>query len=98
LLVHHGAEVNTHNNDGTTPLHYVAINGHIEVVQFMTEQHADVNASCSDGSSCLWIASFHGHTDVVCALVSAGADVNLYKRMTVILLSARLVTKDILTV
>ena len=77
LLIEHGAEVDTRNNDGETPLYFAASNGHIEVVQFLIEQHSDVNACDSDGRSCLWTAALNGHTDVMRALVSAGADVNL---------------------
>ena len=79
LLVESGAEVDTRNNDGDTPLFWAASKGHIEVVQLLIEQHADVNACDSKGRSCLWTAAFNGHTDVVRALVSAGADVHLQK-------------------
>jgi len=40
LLVQHGAEVETCTNKGETPLYWAVGNGHIEVVQFLIEQHA----------------------------------------------------------
>ena len=50
LVVEYGADANAKNNDGETPLHYAASEGHIEVVKaLVVEYGADANAKNNDG-------------------------------------------------
>ena len=65
------------SQDGSTPLHYAAINGHYEATQAL------VRAGCSleqrkyaDGATAMILASNGNHADVVKALLEAGADVS----------------------
>jgi ankyrin repeat protein len=78
-LVSRGADVNARNNDGATPLHYVAHHNpdNIEVFRYLVSQGADVNAKLHWGHTPLHdFAMRHGsNVEVLKYLVSKGAKV-----------------------
>ena len=78
LLLDNNADVNARRtDDGATPLHVAAQNGHTEVVKLLLDNNADVNASCTDdGATPLHVAARNGHTEVVKLLGGNIADVN----------------------
>jgi len=76
LLLENGADVNTKDNDGWTPLMHAAEKGHKEVVELLIEKGADVNIQDEDGWTALMFASQNGHKEVVELLIEKGADVN----------------------
>ncbi|MCP4745730.1 MAG: hypothetical protein GY874_06250, partial [Desulfobacteraceae bacterium] len=71
-------DVNQVDNDGQTPLHRAAKEGHIDVVDaLLLHPGADVNKADDEGWTPLNWAAEEGHTDVVNALLShPGIDVN----------------------
>ena len=73
-----GADVNTPDRTGDTPLHTAAQVGRLpEVILALVNAGADVHARRSDGSTPLHTAAEWGRSpQVVEALVAAGADVN----------------------
>ena len=73
-----GADVNTPDRTGDTPLHTAAQVGRLpEVILALVNAGADVHARRSDGSTPLHVALARGGSpEVVEALVAAGADVN----------------------
>jgi ankyrin repeat protein len=75
LLLEHGADVSTTDNDGAAPLHIASPTGHVSVCSILLEKGADVAVKRDDGGTPLHYAAFHGHATVVQLLFDKGADV-----------------------
>jgi ankyrin repeat protein len=81
LLIAAGADVNkATGDDGYTPLHKAARNGHAGVVSVLIETvGVDLNAALTDGElvgvTPLFVAAQDNRLDVVTLLIAAGADV-----------------------
>ena len=77
LALELGANFNA--KEGSTlrnPLHYVAINGNLEIGKFLLQNKADVNSKDTYGNTPLNYASKFGQLEVVKFLLENGADVN----------------------
>jgi ankyrin repeat protein len=70
-----GADVNTKNVLGYTPLHFAAEQGHNEIVELLIANGADVNARNQWGRTPLHQAA-NGHNEIAELLITKGADVN----------------------
>ena len=75
-LLGEGADPNTKDKNGWTPLIWAASFGRTDSVHVLLEKSADVNAKDKIGWTALMSAASKGHTDTVLALVKNGADVN----------------------
>ncbi|QOJ78899.1 ankyrin repeat domain-containing protein [Infirmifilum lucidum] len=71
-LLDRGADVNTRDKYGWTPLHYAADGGHLEVARLLLDRGADVNTRDNDGRTPLDLARAMGHKEVVELLESVG--------------------------
>jgi len=71
-----GANVNTKDKWGWTPLSRAARSGHKEAVELLIDNGADVNAMRSGGGTPLSYAASWGHEEIVELLIAKGADVN----------------------
>jgi ankyrin repeat protein len=71
-----GADVNTKNNKGETPLMFAASSGNPDLVPLLLSAGADVNAKSDRGSTPLMWAASDGDPDIVALLLKAGANVN----------------------
>lgn len=74
LINEKGANVNTKNNDGCTPLMYAASVGHIDILKFLIEKSADLELKNEDGFTALHWAAYVGNLDSVKTLVEKGAN------------------------
>jgi ankyrin repeat protein len=64
LSLKHGADVNARDNDHSTPLHFAARNGRVEVVHVLLEHGANVAAEDEDGTTASQLASKKGHEEI----------------------------------
>ena len=69
-----GSDVNAKDNNGWTPLHYVA---NKEVAELLIDEGADVNKKISqEGITPLHFAAWQGRSEIAELLIAEGADVN----------------------
>jgi len=69
----YGADINARNRDGITPLHFAALSGHRDVVEFLINRGANVKAKASQGGTPLYFAVVMEHKDVADLLIDHGA-------------------------
>ena len=77
LLSIRNINVNVKDVNGSTPLHYAASNGHIEIIRLLLQNGAEVNAKDDSGWTPLHDAAYHGHVDILHLLVENGADLEV---------------------
>ena len=70
-----GADTNTRDGGGWTPLMHAADKGYLLLVEPLLAADADVNIRAPDGATALLMATALGHSDIVVQLMKAGADV-----------------------
>ena len=69
-----GADVNTKDDDGRTPLHYVANEGHMEIAELLISKGADLNAKDKIRGTPLHYAAAYDHKEIVELIIAADAD------------------------
>ena len=60
-----GADVDARNQDGYTPLHWAAMDGHVETAALLLDRGADVDARDERGATPLHYALKKGHARTV---------------------------------
>jgi hypothetical protein len=68
-ILNRGADVNTSNPSGLTPLMVAAYHGRIEMVRALIERGAEVNAVDDEGLTAAMLADDAGHDEIVRVLV-----------------------------
>ncbi|GMT28322.1 hypothetical protein PFISCL1PPCAC_19619, partial [Pristionchus fissidentatus] len=69
-----GADPNSHNEDGLTPLHQCAIDDNVEIMSLLVSRGADVNARDTESWTPLHAAACCAHINVVQMLIEKGAN------------------------
>eukprot|EP00854_Cymbomonas_tetramitiformis_P023302 gene23302-28198_t len=72
-----GTDVNSQDEDGTTPLVAAAWHGHLEMVKFLISRGADVEWADKSGFTPLHVAAKQGYEKVLEKLLSKDPDVNI---------------------
>ena len=70
------ADLNFQGHENWTPLHYSAIEGALESVEFLLSKGANVNAQTSLDRTALHIACTRGHSDIAERLLKDGVELN----------------------
>ena len=77
VLIDAGADIETKDDMGRSPLHWACRSGTLEVVKMLHKQGAGVCVTCNSGNTCLIFAANNGHTETVRYLVGLkDVDVN----------------------
>lgn len=80
LLLSKGADVNTKDVNGKTPLHYAAEHGNARFARLLIANGAEVNARNHYSETPLCTAVIWGYKDMVELLIASDADVNVNAR------------------
>ena len=75
-LVKMGANLESKDLEGRTPLHVASWQGMTDVVQALVQLGADIDAVDNEGRTALHMCAWNGHTEIVALLIEAGANVN----------------------
>jgi ankyrin repeat protein len=78
-----GANVNTRNQDGRTPLHLASSWGHINVVSVLLNAGALVDTTDNIGSTPLYLAIRDKRVDIAQLLIDRGANVSIVKHLAI---------------
>jgi uncharacterized protein len=73
-LLHSGADPNTVDKEGASPLMIASYHGHEQIAKVLLAAGADPNLKRGRGVTALMDAAYRGHTLLVRALLDAGAD------------------------
>ena len=77
VLLDAGADIESKNNDGRSPLHSACASGKHDAAKMLVEAGADVRATDNEGSACLTLAAYFGDPETVGYLVGLkGVDVD----------------------
>ena len=70
-MLEYGATPDVSMSDGSTPLHWAAFGGHIEIISDLLAHNANPNIINSEGLSAFDLALKHGHEDAATLLEKA---------------------------
>lgn len=74
ILLNGGADADTRNERGFTPLIAATAYGHADVARALIEASATIEARGPNGNTALLIAAQEGHADIAALLIAHGAD------------------------
>ncbi|MHC4157771.1 MAG: ankyrin repeat domain-containing protein [Planctomycetota bacterium] len=76
-MLENGADIDSRDYEGMTPLHLVAFLGHERTARLLIHRGADVNAMNDKGETALHLAAEGGWLEIIKLLLEAGADINI---------------------
>jgi ankyrin repeat protein len=76
-LIEEGAELDSKDRYGQTPLMIASMKGHTDIVRLLVQNGAELNTTAKFNLSALMLAVINAHTEIVRILAEAGADLEL---------------------
>jgi hypothetical protein len=76
-LLSKGADINTQNSAGWTPLHTAIWNNRLRIFELLIEEKADINKTNTKNETPLYFAAEKGNKTIVDILVKNGAEINI---------------------
>ncbi|MDE0058152.1 MAG: SUMF1/EgtB/PvdO family nonheme iron enzyme [Defluviicoccus sp.] len=76
-MLHAGADPDTRDMNGWTPLMHAADRGHAPLVRTLLDARADPDLRAADGTTALFTAVTRAHEKIAEILVNAGADISI---------------------
>lgn len=73
-MLEDGVNVDIRDEMGSTPLHYCALRGDVDMAKFLLESGAEVDAANNLGMTALMFAANGDHPETMRVLIAAGAD------------------------
>ncbi|PON28229.1 hypothetical protein TGAM01_v202723 [Trichoderma gamsii] len=78
-------DVNNVDQDGCTPLHHAASNGHTDVARlFLHQKGIKFDVHSTTHCTPLWLAASHGYHDIVSLLIHKGARIEIQDEIVVV--------------
>lgn len=77
-LIEYGVDINSKDNDGSTPLHYAAYHGNTHVVGLLIARKVQIDIPNNDNETALIVACRKHREDIVLALTKAKANVRIH--------------------
>uniref|UniRef100_A0A8D8KEN4 Protein fem-1 homolog B n=1 Tax=Culex pipiens TaxID=7175 RepID=A0A8D8KEN4_CULPI len=65
LLVEHGADLNHHTRNLSTPVRAACFDGRLDIIRYLVDHDANINFANAYNNTCLMIAAYKGHAEVV---------------------------------
>lgn len=75
-LVNQGANVNTEDRDGNTPLRNAVLKGYLDIIKYLVEEGVSLKAEDHYCGPTICDAAYSGHLNILKYLIGKGVDVN----------------------
>ena len=72
-LISHGANIESKDTNGVTPLYIASRNGHIEIVKYLISHGANIESKTNQDATPLHFASYKNHLQIVEYLIKHGS-------------------------
>ncbi|XP_060599575.1 uncharacterized protein LOC132753151 [Ruditapes philippinarum] len=79
-LLRHTNQLNTHESEKFTVLHYASYLGSKNIVEYIVKAGTDINAQSAKGDTALHFATIQGHYEIVQILIENGAECNIQNK------------------
>jgi ankyrin repeat protein len=79
LLLDYGADIESRDPDGLTPLIHAVVAGNTEIVETLIQRGANINVWNAEGETALMTAVWWGQRGIVDLLLKVGANINCKK-------------------
>ena len=94
-LIEKGIDINEKAQNGSTPLHYAASEGDLELIKILLDAGAEINISNNLGNNALFNAVNNEHYEIAKFLINNGAEINLISNELIYFDASNVVIKEL---